>query len=88
MEFKNNIARLIGELATGGSAPYSYQFQKSVDKGRTWLSIGSPIKSMQTTLQPLEISDANTDSGTLYRLNATDGAEPKASVCTAPVGIE
>jgi hypothetical protein len=86
-QMKNNTAQLTGPLATGGSAPYSYQFQKSTDAGKTWTSLGAPIRSMQTTLQPLAISDTNPAAGTAYRLTVTDSAEPPASVQTPSVAV-
>jgi hypothetical protein len=87
LQMKNNTAQLTGPLATGGSAPYSYQFQKSTDAGKTWTSLGAPIRSMQTTLQPLAISDTNPAAGTAYRLTVTDSAEPPASVQTPSVAV-
>jgi hypothetical protein len=84
-EKKDGIAHLTVTPATGGSAPYFYQFQKSVDNGQTWVTLGQPIESMQTTVQPIEVSDSNPTRGALYRLQVTDGADPEASAHTATV---
>ena len=80
-----HAVRLICPTATGGSASYRYQFQKSLDNGLTWISIGPPIGSMQATIQPIEMTDPSPTQGTLYRANVTDSAEPKASANTPPV---
>jgi hypothetical protein len=82
---ENGIAHFTVTPATGGSAPYFYQFQKSVDNGRTWIALGQPIESMQTTLQPVEVSDSNPTRDALYRLQVTDSADPEASAHTATV---
>jgi len=88
LQFKANTAQLTAPLATGGSAPYAYQFEKSGDNGKTWSPLGAPIRSMQTTLQPLATSDANPARGTLYRLTVKDSAEPQATARTDPVAID
>jgi hypothetical protein len=77
--------QLICPATTGGSAPYLYQFQKSLDNGLTWISVGQEIGSMQATVQPIEMTDTGPTRGTLYRANVTDSAEPKASAHTPPV---
>ena len=85
LQMKNGSVQLNGAPARGGSAPYLYQFQRSVDKGKTWTSLGQPIGSMQTTLRPIAVSDTNPIPGALYRLQVTDGADPEASTHTATV---
>jgi hypothetical protein len=85
LEMKNHDALLACLPATGGSAPYTYQFQKSIDNGVTWALVGQPILSMQTTLSPLVASDSKPPVGTLYRMLVTDSAEPQAKAHTAPV---
>jgi hypothetical protein len=82
---KDGIAHFTVTPATGGSAPYFYQFQKSVDNGQTWIALGQPIESMQTTLEPVEVSDSNPTRDALYRLQVTDSADPEASAHTATV---
>jgi hypothetical protein len=82
---KGAIVHLTATPATGGSAPYLYQFQKSLDNGHTWITLGQPIESMQTTLQPLQVSDSNPARGALYRLQVTDGANAEASAQTLAV---
>ncbi len=82
---KDGIVHLTVTPATGGSAPYFYQFQESFDDGQTWTALGQPIESMQTTLQPVEVSDSSPTRGALYRLQVTDGADPEASAHTATV---
>jgi hypothetical protein len=86
MQMQEHAVHLICPAATGGSAPYLYQFQKSLDNGLTWISVGQPIGSMQATAQPIELTDPAPDRATLYRANVTDSAEPKASADTPPVG--
>jgi hypothetical protein len=85
MQMREHAVQLICPAATGGSAPYRYQFQKSLDNGLTWISVGKPIGSMQATVQPIEVTDPGSERGTLYRANVTDSAEPKASADTPPV---
>jgi hypothetical protein len=85
LQMKNGIVQLTGSPATGGSAPYLYQFLKSLDNGRTWITLEQPIGSMRTTLQPVEVFDLNATRGALYRLQVTDGGDPKASALTATV---
>jgi hypothetical protein len=85
MKMKEHAVQLICPTATGGSAPYLYQFQKSLDNGLTWNSVGQPIGSMQATVQAIEMTDPGPARGTLYRANVTDSAEPEASAHTPPV---
>jgi hypothetical protein len=87
LRMKDGTVQLIGRSATGGSAPYFYQFQKSLDNGQTWVPVGQPIDSMQTVLRPIEISESNPDLATFYRLKVTDGAEPEASAQTSAIRI-
>ena len=84
MQMGEHAVQLICPAATGGSAPYLYQFQKSLDNGLTWISLGQPIRSMQATVQPIEMTDSDPERGTLYRANVTDSAEPQASAHTPP----
>jgi hypothetical protein len=85
LQTKGQIVQLTSAPAKGGSAPYFYQFQKSFDDGKTWVALGQPIESMQTTIKPIEVSDSSSRPGTLYRLKVTDGAEPEASARSAAV---
>jgi hypothetical protein len=85
MQMRERAVQLICPAATGGSAPYHYQFQKSLDNGRTWISVGQLIGSMEATAKPIEMTDPGPARGTLYRANVTDSAEPKASADTPPV---
>ena len=85
LKLKDGVVLLTSAAATGGSAPYFYQLQKSVDNGRSWLPLGQPIESMQTTIQPIKASDSNPAPGTLYRMKVTDGAEPESAAQTAAV---
>jgi hypothetical protein len=85
MQMQEHAVQLICPTATGGSAPYLYQFQKSVDDGLTWIAVGRPIGSMQTTVRSIEMTVPAPGRGTLYRANVSDSAEPKASADTSPV---
>ncbi|HET6220448.1 MAG TPA: SGNH/GDSL hydrolase family protein [Acidobacteriaceae bacterium] len=85
MHIREHAVQLICPTVKGGSAPYLYQFQKSLDNGLTWISVGQPIGSMQATVQPIEMTDPGPARGTLYRANVTDSAEPEASAHTPPV---
>jgi hypothetical protein len=85
MQKREHGVQFVCPAATGGSAPYLYQFQKSLDNGRTWILIGQPIGSMQSTVQPIEMTDTAPDRKTLYRATVSDIAEPRASAATPPV---
>jgi lysophospholipase L1-like esterase len=74
---------LICPPATGGSAPFRYQFQKSLDNGSTWTPVGQAIESMQSSMRPIEIAVPRPARSALYRMNLTDGAA--ASAHTPPV---
>jgi lysophospholipase L1-like esterase len=87
LRMKDGIVQLVGAPATGGSAPYLYEFQKSLDNGQTWIPVGRPIHSMETVLRPIEISESDPHLATVYRLKVSDGAEPAASAQTATVRI-
>jgi hypothetical protein len=70
---------ILSVLATGGSAPYTYQFETSSDGGQTWIKNGDPILSMQVVpphaLQPPWVGDKGKPAP-LFRLKVTDSAEP------------
>jgi hypothetical protein len=85
LEMKGHDALLACLPCSGGSAPYTYQFQKSADNGVTWTAVGPAVLSMATTLGPLIASDAKPPSGTLYRMLVTDSAQPKGKAHTPPV---
>ena len=67
-----------GSRATGGSAPYLYQFQTSMDQGKTWTNVGAPIENMQSTIGGIPMTDYNSIKKQPCRLVVTDGATPPA----------
>ena len=63
--------------ATGGSPPYTYQFQTSADDGRTWIDLGASIDNQASTIHPVEMK-IPISLKTRYRVKVTDSAEPPA----------
>lgn len=63
---------------TGGSAPYTYQFEKSTDGGATWIKLGASIDNQAATIRPIAATDAGPAPGTIYRVTVSDSAEPRA----------
>ena len=71
---------LTSDRATGGSAPYTYQFQKSTDGGKTWTNLGPSIDNQKSILYPIHAEDTATANTVSYRIAVTDMAEPLATV--------
>jgi hypothetical protein len=69
--------------ATGGSAPYLYQFEKSTDGGKTWANQGPAITSLAGILHPISISDSLAAGPASYRYTVTDSAEPPTKLVSA-----
>jgi hypothetical protein len=65
--------------ATGGSAPYTYQFQKSTDGGKTWIDLGPAIDNQVAVLHPIQAEDPGATGANSYRIAVTDIAEPPAT---------
>jgi hypothetical protein len=70
--------------ATGGSAPYTYQFEKSPDGGATWTKLGATIDNQASTIKPIAVTDPTPASGARYRVTVSDTAEPAAVVHSSP----
>jgi hypothetical protein len=64
--------------ATGGSAPYTYQFQKSTDGGKTWTVLGQPIDNQAAAMHAIQVEDTAANATSSYRIAVTDIAEPSA----------
>ena len=64
--------------ANGGSAPYLYQFEKSVDGGKTWTNQGPVITSLDGIVHSITLSDNLAAGPASYRYTVTDTAEPPA----------
>jgi hypothetical protein len=64
--------------ATGGSAPYTYQFERSTDGGATWAKLGATIDNQASTIKPIAVTDIAPESGATYRVTVSDTAEPSA----------
>jgi hypothetical protein len=69
---------LTSARATGGSAPYTYQFQKSTDGGKTWTDLGQPIDNQASAIHPIQTEDDAISNDNSYRIAVTDVAQPSA----------
>jgi hypothetical protein len=70
--------------ATGGSAPYTYQFQSSKDGDKDWSNLAKPIDNQASTIHPIEV-EVSYAAEKYYRVIVTDSAEPPATVSSVCV---
>jgi hypothetical protein len=68
--------------ATGGSAPYTYQYEVSADGGKTWRPDGPPVLSMNAAVDSGALGQAGVRRAAWYRMRVTDSAEPPAMAYT------
>jgi len=80
------VATVTSTRATGGSAPYTYQFEKSADGGKTRAKFGNVIDNQASTIKPLQVIDSAYADRVSYRLTVTDSAEP-AATALSPAAI-
>lgn len=83
-----------GTACTGGTATYSYQFQRSPDNGSNaptgvWSNVGSAQSGLALGVAPSNVSDSGLTQNTKYwyRYTVTDSAGSPATANASPVSV-
>ena len=81
---RHSTVTVTSTRATGGSPPYTYQFQVSREAGAPWTNIGDPMDNQAAVLHPIQVTDHDYKRGVSYRVMVSDEAEPSNSVYSKP----